>query len=1194
MEQLEREQKIQKILQDFKGMEPLKTLFWSELNYERINQPLSRNNWNQSAAAALSVDPILFAAGGQNNDFHIIYCRLPEDKLLLGQERPVVNQLLKDNQYGLFIFSNQSQTNWHFINVKYDDDVKKRRLFRRISIGPEERLRTAAQRINMLDLNILQPDMFGINPLTIQSKHDEAFNVEAVTKLFFDEYKGIFKILENDLKNQTKNLAWAHDYSLQFLNRCMFMYFIQRKGWLGNDHDFLVNFWKSYRRINEGKDLFFEDWLKVLFFEAFNDKFHGGHTYFSQEIKEALSMAPFLNGGLFKENELDKEYKFTISDKRFEQVLKFLERYNFTITEDSPLDKEVAVDPEMIGKVYESLVNVSEEVDERGEAGIFYTPRTEIDMMCRLALVDNLANYLGEDKKELLNQLVFALEPDEKVEADKVISNAELWLQLDERLKDTTVLDPACGSGSFLVGMLNIIDDLQARTNNQLCFEETGYERKKRIIGQTLYGVDVMDWACHVAELRLWLALIIDAEFTPEELHVRNEPLLPHFSFKIRCGDSLVQEVGGLNFGHIASSKEISPTLKGEITKLKNEKLKFYNNDKTCAFTTVEAIRNEEKRLFSDILAGKKFSIQERIKKLNQKLQGPQSYQIGLDGKGSAKPHQMDLEADKYRKEIEALTFELSQTESAIKALGSAKEAPFVWDIAFVEIFEDEKEGFDIVIGNPPYVNYKAICNPNINRSLITVDNTQLYKANLAKAVYCSYPYFFGYKKNNDTVVLKLDARSDLYIYFYFRGLSLLNNKGSFCFITSNSWLDVDFGVNLQEFLLKCSHIKLIIDNENKRSFKEADVNTVIVLLSAANDKTDWGLDKITRFVMFKVPFEHIVSPIIFDEIEETEERVATQEYRLFPIGQDKLLEDGYELPEEEINKIKGPLIKTARYIGNKWGGKYLRAPDIFWVIISKGKDILVPLSSVAYLATGVKEGGYSNYIVSKVKANVQSQKNKNYDIIKDTSAHDSIKIEQADSIIFGGSNAVIQKCNALKYPILWLSGRGYTHKAHLNPHLFPFSGNYIGINPKRDDNTVILNLLLNSTFVIFNSEILGRSKGIGGAACVFTKSDLRKILILNPNDFNNDEKNKLLQIAKDLNSRNFMTIFEELGFQKPNETFSNINPDDISLDRILKDRRELDRVIFEAIGLNELEQLDIYKAVISLVKNRAIKAKNI
>jgi len=463
-------------------------LFWSDLNYDRVNQPLSRRGWNQAAANAPAEDPVLFAGGGPNNDFHVVYSRLPQDRLLLGQERPVVTQLLKEHPYGLFVFSNWSQDYWHFINVKYDTETDKRRLFRRISISPEERLRTAAERVAMLDLQSIQPDMFGLHPLTIQSKHDEAFDVEAVTKLFFDEYKAIFRILEDDFCRQTNDRTWAHDYSLQFLNRCMFIYFIQRKGWLGNDRDFLPSFWKSYQRSGQSPDSFVDNWLKVLFFQAFNNKFHGGHSYFPAEITEALSLAPYLNGGLFTENRLDHDHKAAISDRRFEQIMKFLERYNFTIAEDSPLDKEVAVDPEMIGKVYESLVNIQDDVDARGEAGIFYTPRTEIDLMCRLSLVDHLANHLGEDRKELLYQLIFALEPDEKSDADRALAGVALWPSLNERLHDITVLDPACGSGSFLVGMLNILDDLQDRANQQLGITEASYERKKRIIGQSLYG----------------------------------------------------------------------------------------------------------------------------------------------------------------------------------------------------------------------------------------------------------------------------------------------------------------------------------------------------------------------------------------------------------------------------------------------------------------------------------------------------------------------------------------------------------------------------------------------------------------------------------------------------------------------------------------------------------------------------------
>ncbi|MBN1188984.1 MAG: hypothetical protein JXA46_04465 [Dehalococcoidales bacterium] len=536
----ERYETIMNLLKNLQGMEPLKKLFWTELSYDRINEHLSREGWATNTAAVLYGDPVLFAGGGAENEFKVIYSQLNSDKLLLTQERPVVTRLLRDHPYALFIFSNRSQDRWHFINVKYDAESEKRRLFRRITISREERLRTATERIACLDLGKTGHDATLLPPLEIQNFHDEAFDVEAVTRLFFSEYKAVFDLLKNELKTQSHDNAWAHDYSLQFLNRTMFLYFIQRKGWLGKDHDFLRTFWESYRELDRPEDSFVEQWLNVLFFKAFNDGFHGGHKYFPSGINEILALAPYLNGGLFTPNNLDGQNRAVINDYRFQQVFTFLERYNFTISEDSPLDKEIAVDPEMIGKVYESLVNVSDEIDERGEAGIYYTPRTEIDLMCRLALVDNLTNHLGENYNNILYQLVFSLEPDEKAEADQAVESAGLWQSIDQRLRQTAVLDPACGSGSFLVGMLHILDDLQERANRHLGKTENSFIRKKRIIAESLYGVDVMEWACHVAELRLWLTLIVDAEIPEEELHVRQEPLLPHFTFKVRCGDSLV------------------------------------------------------------------------------------------------------------------------------------------------------------------------------------------------------------------------------------------------------------------------------------------------------------------------------------------------------------------------------------------------------------------------------------------------------------------------------------------------------------------------------------------------------------------------------------------------------------------------------------------------------------------------------
>ena len=1199
MGRLELEQSVLNLIKDLRGLEPLKKLFWSELNYDRVNQPLSRRGWSQTAANALAEDPILFAGGGQNNDFHVVYSRLPQDRLLLGQERPVVTQLLREHPYGLFIFSNQSRDHWHFINVKYDAEAEKRRLFRRISISQEERLRTAAERVAMLDLQSIQPVMFGLQPLTIQSKHDEAFDVEAVTKQFFEEYKAIFRILENDLKSQANDHTWAHDYSLQFLNRCMFIYFIQRKGWLGNDCDFLLNFWKGYQRSGQGQNSFVDNWLKVLFFEAFNNKFHGGHKYFPTEIRETLSLAPFLNGGLFIENKFDQEHKAAVSDRRFEQVLKFLERYNFTIAEDSPLDKEVAVDPEMIGKVYESLVNVSEEVDERGEAGIFYTPRTEIDLMCRLSLVDHLTNHLGEDRKELLYQLVFALEPDEKVDADQVVASAGLWPALNERLHDITLLDPACGSGSFLVGMLNILDDLQERANHQLSVTEAPYERKKRIIGQSLYGVDVMEWACHVAELRLWLTLIIDAEFTKEELHVRREPLLPHFSFKIRCGDSLVQEIGGINFGHKRDSQGIPTGFERRVKSLKDEKLKFYNNDKTCQFHSVDALKNEEKQLFSDILFARQHTIQERIKALRRKLEGPQTYQIGLDGKGAARPHQMDLEANKYRQEIENFTAELTQTEASQKALDASREVPFVWDIAFVEIFESEKEGFDIVIGNPPYVRQESIAAPVVHGFQVTDDKKE-YKAKLALSVYQAFPRFFGYKASTNTPSHKIDARSDLYIYFYLHGLSLLNDKGSFCFITSNSWLDVGYGADLQEFLLKHSHVKLVLDNQVRRTFVNADINSVIVLFSAPDDRREWALEKTARFVMFRVPFEHIVDPVIFDEIEEATERKATKEYRVFPIQQGKLLEDGCEIPEkEESGKATGPLIKVARYIGNKWGGKYLRAPDIYWTILEKGKGKLVRLGDIAEVRFGIKTGANEFFYLDDDRIREWEIEEEFFKPVIKSPRECKRILVNPDELKFklfmcNKDKRELKGTAALEY-IEWGESQGFHERPscagrarwwdlgvrRLPPIISPSSvselprtfanqGVFIDkrlyeIYPKNKVEPILLatNAITCSLFLE-----LGSRTGLGEGLLDLAVYELADCFVLVP-----PESNKLKAVLEEARLRDFLPLRQEI---------QNAN------------RKELDSIVFDALGLTQGERDAVYEAVINLVEGRLKKAGSV
>lgn len=1219
MATLERQQAIRRILENFKSLQALKRLT-SELNYELVNKPLPRRNWTEAARNALADDPLLLAAGGDDNDFKIIYAQLNSETLLRGAERPVVTALLQNHPYSLFVFSNREQNRWHFVNVKHDEKRDKRRLFRRITIGEDERLRTASERIAMLDLEEINQTLFGIAPLEIQKRHDEAFNVETVTKQFFNEYKAIYGILQDDLSRQTKNKRWAHDYALQFLNRCMFIYFIQRKRWLGGDTDFLHSFWQSYRGSGQEKDSFFERWLQVLFFEAFNN--HKSllnstrREYLPPELREALLRAPYLNGGLFSENKLDNtSLRFNITDARFEQIFTFLERYNFTITEDSPLDQEVAVDPEMIGKVYESLVNVSTEADERGDAGIFYTPRTEIDLMCRLALVDHLTNVLGAQHKNLLYELVFALEPHEKQLSDTAAREAELWQKIDERLREIAVVDPACGSGSFLVGMLYVLDDLQCRAAGQVNVRESAYDRKKRIIGQSLYGVDVMDWAAHVAELRMWLALIIDANFTQEELWKRDTPLLPHFTFRIRSGDSLVQEIGGLQLTNLRDLRaKGAPALKARITNLKNEKLKFYNNDPTCEFRADDDLEQEELDLFRDILDAHAGQIQTEIRELQKKIESPRAEQTDwLSGTVKRDERQLSRQEAERQKRIEGLREDLERVVEARRQLKTVKDVPFVWDIAFIEVFSDERSGFDVVIGNPPYVRQENIADPYLPRERVTTENKRAYKAKLQNAVYKVFPHFFGYNPKTGNARHKLDAKSDLYIYFYFLTLPLLNPHGALCFITSNSWLDVGYGADLQEFLLKRCHVKLVIDNAAKRSFESADVNTVITLLSPptarthADDETNLCLAQTARFVMFKTGFENALSPVLFEEIEEADVRRATAEFRVFPISQRQLLADGAEPldDEDEESATKGSgkrgksgasLVKVTRYAGNKWGGKYLRAPEIYWTVLEKGKDRLVQLGREVKVRFGIKTGANEFFFLQKSQAlELGLEKEFLKPAIKNLRESKSLAVQPKllSSLLFlcNKSKKELKGTAALEY-IKW----GESQKFHLRPscasranwwdlgvrrapnlsfsYMIDSTARTLFINKHSyqsnnfhdifapDEMALPLCAALNSTVFQLMINVYGRAN-FGGGLMKIETYELASLFCVNPAIIDFDSKDLLMQTSWDV---------------------LDISPE----------RLALDDVVFAALGLTKGERKAVYEAVVQLVEDRLNKASSL
>lgn len=1192
---------VQRLLEDLSqqhSLEPLKELFRTQLNYDGKDTTLSRRQWPEKVAHTLAEDPLLLATGGDG--FPIIYAHLGSERLSLTDERRVVKQFLDTSPDGLFVFSDNSLTHWHFINVKYNTAQTKRPLFRRITVGAEERLRTAGDRIVMLDLATL-PDTARMN---IVQRHEEAFDVEKVTENFYIQYRRVFKILQKDLLYQSRDERWAHDYALQFLNRCMFLYFIQRKGWLGSDPHFLETFWKAYNeRKREGKqeeDTFFKEWLLVLFFEAFNNSFDRERRYFPESIYEILDNAPYLNGGLFSRNENDRD-TFTISDVRFRLVFTFLEQYNFTIAEDSPLDQEVAVDPEMIGRIYENLVNVSDEFDEQSDAGIFYTPRTEIDLMCRLALADYLANELGETRKPLLYDVIFAMEPEEQAEANDALAALHLWDRLYHYLQHVTVIDPACGSGAFLVGMLYVLDDLQARARRYITNpprEETSYERRRRIIGANIYGVDVMSWAVFTAELRLWLTLIVEADIPQRQLHSRRDPLLPYLTFKVRVGNSLVQEIGGVNFGHRQATSDLSPIMKLRLQKHRADKRAFYANEPDREYRDKDQALRAEVALFRDILQEQRDRIAQQLATLGTSLTA-----YSFDTSAAVAAHSNN---PAYEQHVQELQRERDDLERALQQLETGN-VPFVWDIAFVEIFSGDKQGFDILIGNPPYVRQEEISDPSLARKDVTPANKQAYKRKLALTVYQEFSDFF----QRGGKLRPLDAKSDLYIYFYLHGLALLNEKGAFCFITSNSWLDVSYGKDLQEFLLKRCRIHMIIDNQVKRSFASADINTVIALFSAPlRAWSDAAVDHTVRFVTFTVGYEQILDARIFRKIDRATERDETEEYRVYPITQSRLLAEGYQAgatrtDEDALEGHETRAASTRRravkepaavYATNKWGGKYLRAPQIYWTILEKGRGKLVRLGDIADVRRGITTGANEFFYLDEQKAaqwGIEEEFLR--PVIKSPRECRSILINPAALkfrlFMCHKSKAELHGTRALEY-IEWGEEQPFRHNPSITnrarwwdlgerriprlgfnylidstartlyaPGDCYFSDNFQEVDIAHD-HILPLCASLNSTIFQLMVNVAGRAN-FGDGLLKIQTYEVSDLLCVSPT----------------------ATIFQDA------KLFANTSWDVLSPS---KERRRLDGIIFDALNLTQGERDGVYEAVIELVESRLQKARSL
>ncbi|NUO82662.1 hypothetical protein HUU05_21530 [candidate division KSB1 bacterium] len=707
-----REELVRKLLVGLRGEEDLRKLCRA-LGYKDSKSPLPYRNWHSTKALELIdkklVDtPMVLARAGVcddiRHDFQIIYTCLLSNDLPLGHERIIVSQLLQQNYpHAVFVFSNADQTNWHFVNVKIEGGNKIRQVFRRISISQEDqkanRLRTAFERIMMLDLS----DKSLITALDIQSRCDKAFDVESLNKQFFATFAKVFHNVAEEIGTQSLYKKQAKQRAQVLLNRMLFLYFIQKKGWLDNKQDYLYARFKACWKVDPKGHNYYVDVLAPLF-AALSDP---------DADRSKVGVVPFLNGGLFEERQSNQ---IRIKNSTFKAIFdNLLEKYNFTVMEDTPLNLEVAVNPDMLGRIFESLILELEkdpDKDLRKLTGSYYTPRPIVHFMCQEALKEYLVTKLvdknGGEAEMVRTKIdgLMAMPPAEELDDVQVETLTEYFTPseaklLQQAILDCRVCDPAVGSGAFPMGMLHemvaTISRLELRLNGPEMIKKHNYvyELKKQIIQNCLYGVDIQEQAVRLCELRLWLSLVVDYQIDRSKSFAQaigKIDSLPNLSFRIVRGDSLLERL----FGHVVRLDEMAKDARAK------QLIESLQQDKNDHF--VAGHLEEKRRLELKILA-KQAELTEILIEHNR-VSTP-AYQANLFGEEgmSNRECKAKTELDRVAFQKEPLSdYDLETLRS--KYFQNGVFPTFIWRANFAEVFLS-KSGFDVIITNPPYLSTK-------------------------------------------------------------------------------------------------------------------------------------------------------------------------------------------------------------------------------------------------------------------------------------------------------------------------------------------------------------------------------------------------------------------------------------------------------------------------------------------------------
>lgn len=576
-----------------------------------------------------------------------------------------------------------------------------------------------------------------------------AFSVEALSDEFFDNYREQYadfiqyitgkrfvkvggKWEEKQISDPNSDLMLAfnkdekkiRNYIKKMMGRITFLHFLQRKGWMNGDLNYMQNLFKHSQYQHNYLDCV----LEPLFFGILNTKSAERKELFlangwDNSLLIEWKDIPYLNGGLF-EREKEDEPPTVFPKEYFDRLFEFFSKYNFTIDENDPNDAEVGVDPEMLGKIFENLL------EDNKDKGAFYTPKEIVRYMCQESLISYLHTNTGIALEKIRK---FVLSPEECIKGIPENKRKCLLTSIEE----VKICDPAIGSGAFPMGLLNELLHCREALVGE---KQNRAEIKKSIIKNNIYGVDIEKGAVDIARLRFWLSIVVD-EDSPSPL--------PNLDFKVMQGNSLVESFKGIDLSELTYEKEHANEL--DLPTLFDDDKKRLQKDLSQLLSLYYSC--------SDHTAKEKYK-HDITEVINQQLE-------------------VKLVTQDALRDLKKL--DLSENNNF-----------FLWHTWFSDVFNKSKEksGFDIVIGNPPYVSTKGVSS----------DDKKIYE------------HEFGFS-------------DDTYNLFFFKGFDLLNKNGNLVYITPKTFWTTQTKRNLRDLLLSKT-INYIFDTANP--FKTAMVDTCI------------------------------------------------------------------------------------------------------------------------------------------------------------------------------------------------------------------------------------------------------------------------------------------------------------------------------------------------------------------------------